>query len=203
MKYIAKFKSKESITNFIDTESFVKVDKVLEELTILVFEIEKDFESEVDRIRNLDEIIFFEEDRVLKLDVEDTLEQKTISGFDVDASSTYIGDLDGSPEYTTHLELLNSVSYSTPETLNSYETTSTGAGVRVYVLDTGVNSNNYYVKDKLVNADSSTEDDSGHGTYCALLIAGEKYGVARDAQIVPIKVLDSNNGGNLLIFLVE
>ena len=40
MKYIAKFKSKESITNFIDTESFVKVVKVLEELTILVFEIE-------------------------------------------------------------------------------------------------------------------------------------------------------------------
>lgn len=201
MKYIAKFKSKESITNFIDTESFVNVDKVLEELTILVFEIEKDFESEIDRIRNLDEIIFFEEDRVLKLDVEDTLEQKTISGFDIDASSTYMGDLDGSPEYTTHLELLNSVSYSTPETLNSYETTSTGAGVRVYVLDTGVNSNNYYVKDKLVNTDSSTEDDSGHGTYCALLIAGEKYGVARDAQIVPIKVLDSNNGGSLVDIL--
>jgi hypothetical protein len=200
MKHIVKFKSIESLNNFIKNEPII-VDKVLTKLNVVVFEIEEDFETEIDKMRQNDDILFFEENRVLKLDYEVEPTNKPISSFDVDGSSTYMGDIDGMPEYSTHLELLNTINYDQVETLNSFETTSTGSGVNVCVLDTGVLANNFFLTDKVTANNSfnngDNTDESGHGTYCSLLICGEKYGVARDANIIPYKVLDKNKSGDL------
>ena len=200
MKYIVKFKSIESLNDFIKNEPII-VDKVLSKLNVVVFEIEEDFETEIDKMKQLDDILFFEENRVLKLDFEVDPVNKPISSFDVDGSSTYMGDIEGTPEYSTHLELLNTINYEQAEQLNSFETTSTGSGVNVCVLDTGVHVDNFFLTDKVIPNNSFNNgdngDESGHGTYCSLLICGEKYGIARDANIVPYKVLDKNNSGDL------
>ena len=43
----------------------------------------------------------------------------------------------------------------------------------------------------------TNEDDHGHGTNCAILASGWRYGVAKDVRIYALKVLGSNNTGSL------
>lgn len=80
----------------------------------------------------------------------------------------------------------------------------TGKGIRVYVLDTGVTPHSEFGSRLREGfncltghcSPGATEDDTGHGTHVAGIIAGRCYGVAPGAEIVPIKVLrDSASGG--------
>jgi cerevisin len=41
------------------------------------------------------------------------------------------------------------------------------------------------------------EDGNGHGTHCAGTIASRKYGVAKSANVVAVKVLGSNGSGSM------
>jgi subtilisin family serine protease len=85
--------------------------------------------------------------------------------------------------------------------------TTTGTGVKIAVIDTGVNA----VGDlagavtagyDFVNNDSSAADDEGHGTAVASLIAARgnndtgMAGVCWGCQIIPVKVLDYEGNGN-------
>ena len=74
-----------------------------------------------------------------------------------------------------------------------------GDGVTVALLDTGADSQHLSLKGNkiiafkdFVNNQSSTYDDNGHGTHCADLIAGDgnQDGVAPDAKLVVVKVMD-------------
>lgn len=78
-----------------------------------------------------------------------------------------------------------------------YSVPYTGAGVHVYVLDTGVSPHSDF-GDRLgvgVNCISGecrlgdSEDFSGHGTHVAGTIGGNCYGVAKGVTINPVKVL--------------
>jgi serine protease len=75
--------------------------------------------------------------------------------------------------------------------------TSTGAGVIVAVVDSGVDATNTFVGPRLVSghdlADGtgSTADGLGHGTHVAGIVAQ----TAPDAQIMPVRVLDANGHG--------
>ena len=90
----------------------------------------------------------------------------------------------------------------------------TGAGQTVCIIDTGVNyshsdlggcygNNNASSSCKVlggwdyVNSDSNPYDDEGHGTHLAGIVAanGSINGVAPEAKIISIKVLDSNGEG--------
>ncbi len=88
----------------------------------------------------------------------------------------------------------------------------TGKGVGVAIIDTGVyphrdltTPSNRIVKFvDFINKKTSPYDDDGHGTHVAGIVAGNgfssngKYmGIAPDANIVAIKVLDENGGGNV------
>jgi len=86
---------------------------------------------------------------------------------------------------------------------------STGAGTIVAVLDSGVDANHVDLRGKVLpgadfvkSTDGSGgdghEDPVGHGTSVAALIAGHNdpdgvVGLAYDAQILPVRVLDSDN----------
>ena len=84
----------------------------------------------------------------------------------------------------------------------------TGKGIRVAVIDTGVNSNHPMLKDKVIIKHNLTDGDIedgiiGHGTWVASAIAGNMVntakglfgGLAPDVQIVNIKVLNDNGEG--------
>jgi subtilisin len=83
----------------------------------------------------------------------------------------------------------------------------TGRGVKVAVLDTGVDythpdlSPNYRDGYDFINDDSDPMDDNGHGTHVAGIIAGAKngegiLGVAPEAEIYALKVSDSRGKGS-------
>ena len=77
-----------------------------------------------------------------------------------------------------------------------------GKGVTAYVVDTGVNVNHKdfdgrAVWGKTIPKDDPDVDGNGHGTHCAGTIGSVHYGVAKNADIVAVKVLRSNGSGTM------
>ena len=88
-------------------------------------------------------------------------------------------------------------------TLNdTYTYGYTGQGVKVYVLDTGVNSTHVEFGSRVlpgysaIDGDASTADCHGHGSHAAGVIGGTTYGVAKQVQIVPVRILNCSATGN-------
>lgn len=79
---------------------------------------------------------------------------------------------------------------------------SAGAGVDVYVIDTGVRIDHVEFQGRArwgitVPLGDTNNDANGHGTHVASTIAGVTYGVAKKANIVAVKVLASNGYGTM------
>lgn len=78
-----------------------------------------------------------------------------------------------------------------------------GEGVDVYVIDTGINfehnefDNHRARWGKTIPRGDVDEDGNGHGTHCSGTIAGKKYGVAKRANVIAVKVLRSNGSGTM------
>jgi subtilisin family serine protease len=81
----------------------------------------------------------------------------------------------------------------------SFRQALNGSGVRVYVVDTGVNAHNQF-GNRLVAGFSSisdgrgTADCVGHGTHVAGTAAGATVGVAPGATVVPVRVFGCTGG---------
>lgn len=78
----------------------------------------------------------------------------------------------------------------------------TGAGVRAYVVDTGLYAGHQEFlpsgRAQFLGNTLDAEppgDCNGHGTHVASLVAGRAYGVAPDAQLFGVKVLDCSGTG--------
>ncbi|MDR2085284.1 MAG: S8 family serine peptidase [Bacteroidales bacterium] len=91
----------------------------------------------------------------------------------------------------------------------------TGEGIIVSVLDSGVNYNHNDIKNQMwqsaeypyhgynfINNNNDPMDDHSHGTHCAGTVAGNgasgsQTGMAPDATIMAIKILNSGGGGTV------
>ncbi|NEC13523.1 S8 family peptidase [Streptomyces sp. SID8014] len=78
-----------------------------------------------------------------------------------------------------------------------------GAGVTVYVVDTGVRISHKEFGGRARNGydfigkDKVAQDSNGHGTHVAATAAGATYGVAKKAKVVGVRVLNANGEGTL------
>ncbi|WP_432034664.1 S8 family serine peptidase [Streptomyces antibioticus] len=80
---------------------------------------------------------------------------------------------------------------------------SAGAGVTVYVIDTGVRITHKDFAGRarhgwdFVGGDGTAADGNGHGTHVAATVAGTSFGVAKKAKVVSVRVLDDTGAGTI------
>jgi cerevisin len=135
-------------------------------------------ENVIDRIRSLPEVDFVERDQIVR------------------TMSTQKGAPWGLARVSHRPQL-------TFATFSKYEYDSRGGeGVDVYVVDTGINTEHVEFEGraswgKTIPKDDVDEDGNGHGTHCAGTIASRKYGVAKAAEVIAVKVLGSNGSGSM------
>jgi subtilisin family serine protease len=87
-----------------------------------------------------------------------------------------------------------------------YTYSYTGSGVRVYIIDSGVNNVSDIAGRLVENVNfvgdgMGTADCYGHGTPVATIAAGTTYGVAKTAEIANVRVLNCNNSGTWTDFI--
>lgn len=86
---------------------------------------------------------------------------------------------------------------------NSFSWTASGAGVRAFVVDTGILSSHTQFSGRLAAGYTAiadgrgTEDCNGHGTHVAGTIGGSVVGLAKSVTLVPVRVLDCTGSGTL------
>jgi len=170
------------LLNLIQTSSSESEEKVNH-----IFDIESKFRGysgkfsleTIEKIRNSEEVAYVEKDQVVHV-------------LDVDTNAPW--------------GLSRIAHRSKPATEEEYKkyayNEAAGRNVTVYIIDTGVNVNHVDFEDRAVWGATIPEDDedvdgNGHGTHVAGTVAGKKYGVAKKANIVAIKVLRSNGSGSM------
>jgi subtilisin family serine protease len=94
----------------------------------------------------------------------------------------------------------------------TYPDGGSGADVNAYIIDTGIYcENNEFVNKKVgtckfgesfvydgfgPNKVKDTTDGNGHGTHCAGTVAGQVYGIAKEANLIAVKVLSDTGSGS-------
>ncbi|CBX95749.1 hypothetical protein IAQ61_004582 [Plenodomus lingam] len=81
----------------------------------------------------------------------------------------------------------------------TFDDSSLGAGVDIYVIDTGVRTSHAVFTGRATQgftATGSFVDGDGHGTHVAGTAGGAKFGVAQGANIIEVKVLSDNGSGS-------
>lgn len=86
---------------------------------------------------------------------------------------------------------------------DTYTYDATGNGVNAYILDTGINTSHNDFGGRAVasfdafNDGQNGQDCNGHGTHVAGTVGGSTYGIAKEATLHAVRVLDCNGGGTL------
>ncbi len=83
----------------------------------------------------------------------------------------------------------------------SYSWTATGSGVDAYVVDTGIQLDHPDLAGRAisgadtVDGDGDATDCNGHGTHVAGTIGGTSHGLAKQARLIGVRVLDCAGSG--------
>jgi serine protease len=140
-------------------------------------------------------------DRMLKNDyVKYVEEDQTVSLNDCQSQS----DEDWGTARINHRNYNSSQTYT-----YDYTTGASGANVDAYVIDTGIYCENddftskktgtctfgYSSVTNIIGIVDET-DGNGHGTHCAGTIAGQRWGAAKEANLIAVKVLSDRGSGS-------
>jgi subtilisin family serine protease len=80
--------------------------------------------------------------------------------------------------------------------------TSTGSGVKAYIIDTGIHASHTQFGGRVVQGRDTVDgalpaaDCNGHGTHVAGTVGGSTYGVAKGVTLVAVRVLGCNGSGS-------
>lgn len=85
-----------------------------------------------------------------------------------------------------------------------YNSANLGAGVDAYVIDTGIYLEHAEFEGRAkwgFNAftsgvDAGMTDGNGHGTHCAGTVGSKTYGIAKEAELIAVKVLGATGSGS-------
>ncbi|CZT16249.1 related to Cuticle-degrading protease [Ramularia collo-cygni] len=93
------------------------------------------------------------------------------------------------------------LSHSEPGAKSYVYDASAGQDTYIYVIDTGINVEHddfggRATLGKSFIKGSDGEDDQGHGSHCSGIAAGTKYGVAKKANLIAVKVLGADGSGS-------
>ena len=156
-------------------------------------------DAEAKSIKALPGVLSVENDAVITLD-----------------SSTDLQPLATQPDLSAGLWGLDRLDQTALPLDQRYTYDADGTGVTAYVIDTGVSDHDEF-GDRLKNGrryynagwdwlpwityDSTTDDCNGHGTHVAGTIAGTTYGVAKNADIIPVRVFGCNGSTSTSIIV--
>ena len=141
-------------------------------------------------------------------DRADISQRPGIKWIEPDAIITFDSDQSIAPSRTDANWGLDRIDQTASTLDNHFRYASTGSGVDIYVLDTGIRRTHteftgrvaagYWVPSITVSSVAhtltSTDDDCGHGTHVAGIAAGSTTGVAKAATIVPVKIFPGGSG---------
>ncbi|HEX6967428.1 MAG TPA: S8 family peptidase [Micromonosporaceae bacterium] len=85
---------------------------------------------------------------------------------------------------------------------SSYTYPNTASNVRAYIIDTGIRTTHTDFGGRAswgtnTTGDGNNTDCNGHGTHVASTTGGSSYGVAKQAQLIAVKVLNCQGSGTI------
>ena len=122
-------------------------------------------------------------------------------GNDAVVDNTPITSFDTFTEQTPPSWGLDRIDQSSLPLDGTYRFQTSGSGITVYVVDTGINTGHRSFSGRIqtgfsaVNDGRGVDDCNGHGTHVAGTAVGGGFGVAQSARVVPVRVLNCDGGG--------